>query len=289
MQVGTTEHRDLFCASFIAGHRPYKAADLPWPTLEPVYLARLRAIPFWAVARAMERRAGLMVSAFAELQPDPVIREAIRVQGVEEARHAEIMDELIRRYEIPVTDVPVMEPVVTKDDFVTFGYEECLDYFMGGGLFKVATDIDFFPADFVAIFDEVLFEEARHVTFFINWFRYEEARAGRDGFFERHITALRGYAKAIRQLVATFSGVQTTGFAAMGAKEMIADLTPIQFIEGTLAKSRELLGRLDRRLVKPGVLPTLATIVLVALRSIPPRAATQPSRRDEVADRRNAA
>jgi hypothetical protein len=274
MKVGTPEHRDLFCRTFIDGHIPYEPEDLPWPNLEPKYLERLRSLPFWGVARAMEQKAGVMVTSFARTLDDPVIREAVAVQGIEETRHARIMNHMIERYVLPVreVDLPIHAPV--KDQFVMFGYEECVDFFMGAGLFHLASKLDIFPADLVATFANVIFEEARHVTFFINWYRYEEARAGRDGAVSRYITALRNYSASIRQLVRSFGGADTTGFAAVNANEIVEGMTPILFLEAALAENRRLLGLLDRRLVKPGLLPALASLMLALLRALPPRAGT---------------
>jgi hypothetical protein len=278
MKVGTIEHRDLFCADFIRGHRAYEPQDLPWPILESKYLERLRSIPFWGIAKAMERKAGIMVSAFAQTLEDPVIRQAVEVQGREESRHAGIMAQLIERYALPARDVPAEAGNPIKDEFVVFGYEECVDFFMGAGLFRLATQLDIFPRNLVSIFEEVLAEEARHVTFFVNWFRYEEARAGRDHALGRHIVALKNYFRSIKQLVRSFSGVETTGFAAVAANEMIEGMTPMMFLEAALAENRRLLGLVDRRLVKPSLLPALAATVLTLLRALPPRAgAPHPS------------
>ncbi len=275
MKVGTHEHRDLFCRTFIEGHRSFEPEHLPWPNVDPHYLERLRAIPFWGIAKALEHRAGNMVTAFAATLEDPVIRAAVAVQGVEEARHARIIAHIIERYGLSARDVEEQPASAAKDAFVVFGYEECVDFFMGIGLFRLASQLDIFPADLVAIFENVLFEEARHVTFFINWYRYEEARAGRDGVVSRHITALRNYYQSIRQLVRSFSGVQTTGFAAVAAQEIVAGITPMMFLEAALAENRRMLGLLDRRLIKPALLPTLAATLLTLLRALPPRSAQQ--------------
>jgi hypothetical protein len=289
MKVGTPEHRDLFCRAFIDGHRIYEPEDLPWPQLESHYLERLRAIPFWGIARAMERKAGIMVGAFADTLTDPLIREAVAMQGIEESRHARIMTELIERYALPARDIEVVVGAPVKDDFVVFGYEECVDFFMGAGLYRLATQLDIFPANLVSFFEEVLFEEARHVTFFINWFRYEEARLGRDRFLERHIAAVKNYYRSIQQLVRSFTGEETTGFAAVNAKEIIDGMTPMMFLEAALAQNRMFLGRLDQRLVKPSLLPVLAGIALTILRALPPRTRTLQSTAPLALDRSVAA
>jgi hypothetical protein len=272
MKVGTSAHRDLFCRSFIAGHQAFDPRTLPWPHLEPIYLERLRAIPFWGIAKAMERKAGIMVAAFAQTLADPLIREAVALQGVEETRHAEILSIFTERYGLGGVDSAVPIGTASKAEFVTFGYEECVDFFMGAALFRVSRQVGMFPDELVNVFERILIEEARHVTFFINWFRYEEARAGRDGWGNRHLTALKNYFQSIRQLIRAFSGVETTGFVASGARTVIAGITPMMFLEAGLAEHRRMLDLLDPRLIKPGVLPTLAATALTALRALPPRA-----------------
>jgi hypothetical protein len=172
MKVGTPEHRDLFCGSFIDGHVTYEPENIPWPSLEQKYLDRLRAIPFWGIAKAMERKAGIMVSAFAQTLEDPLIRDAVALQGTEETRHAHLMTHFIERYGLRAPEVALSAGDPVKEQFVVFGYEECVDFFMGAGLFRLATRLDIFPANLVSIFERVLVEEARHVTFFINWIRY---------------------------------------------------------------------------------------------------------------------
>ncbi|MFN2462029.1 MAG: ferritin-like domain-containing protein [Candidatus Velthaea sp.] len=270
MHLGTPQHRDLFCRTFIETHRPYEPEDLPWPELGSPYIERLRGIPFWGIARAMERKAGIMVSSFAGTLEDPLIREAVAVQGVEEDRHARLMSHLIERYDLRADEIPFAPPRAAHDDFVVFGYEECLDYFMGAALFGVASELDFFPANFVAIFEETLLEEARHITFFINWYRYEEARGGRDRWPGRVLVSARNYVRALQRLVASFAGEQTTGFAAPAAGEIFEGLTPKRFLEAGLAQNRRFMGMLDRRLVKPTALPALARVLLTVLRALPP-------------------
>jgi hypothetical protein len=271
MKIGTSEHRELFCQTFVEGHIAYEPEMLPWPQLEQKYLDRLRAIPFWGIAKAMERKAGIMVSAFAQTLDDPAIREAVALQGAEEARHARLMAHFIERYGLTAREVDVRAGDPVKEQFVVFGYEECVDFFMGAGLFRLATKLDIFPADLVAIFDRVLVEEARHVTFFINWFRYEEARAGRDGTLGRHLTAIKNYFGSIKQLVRSFSGEETTGFVAASANQLVEGMTPVMFLEAALAENRRMLGLLDPRLIKPALLPTLAATALTVLRALPPR------------------
>lgn len=65
MQIGSTEHKELFCRSFLESHRAYEPADLPWPELDGLSLARLRAIPIWKLALEIEVAAGVMLAEIA--------------------------------------------------------------------------------------------------------------------------------------------------------------------------------------------------------------------------------
>jgi hypothetical protein len=272
MKPGTPEHKQLFCTTFIDSHQRFEPADLPWPTLDDVYLERLRSIPFWGTARGVESRAGIMVDEFARTIADPLIREAMLVQAQEETRHARLMQHLIERYQLPAKDVTIDHQGSSREEFVTFGYEECLDSFLGFGLFALGRKIQYFPDNFLAIFDTVLFEEARHVTFFVNWIRYEEVIAGRAGLAQRTPAMFVNYGRALKKLIDSFGGdAKATGFAATGAGSVIEGLTPQMFLEAALAENRRYMTQLDPRLIKPVLLPALATAALLGLRAIPPR------------------
>ena len=79
----------------------------------------------------------------------------------------------------------------SADDFLVFGFSECADSFAGFGAFAVARAMRLFPESLLAIFEQVLFEEARHITFFINWWRYELARDGDPNALQRTMQRAR--------------------------------------------------------------------------------------------------
>src|SRR5579884_1651760 len=120
MRVGSPEHRDLFCRTFIETHVSFEPENLPWPELGEVHLRRLRAFPFWSYARSIEQRAGRMVTAFAQTLDDPLIREAVAVQGVEETRHGRLMSHVVERYGIEAALIPIPDAPATRDDFCIF-------------------------------------------------------------------------------------------------------------------------------------------------------------------------
>ena len=279
-RAGSLEHRDLFCRTFIETHLPFEPDGLPWPRLEQRYIDLLRAFPFWSFARSMEQEADRMIAAFAKTIDDPVIREAIELQGYEEGRHERLLDHMLERYEIPAERVPLSSLPVTRDDFVVFGFGECLDSIIGFGGFAIAREKNVFPKALLDIFEHILFEEARHIVFFINWWRYEEERAGRTNPIARAFAALQYHIRAGSHQAqgAQGSAVATTpmDLTSGGSQAVLEGVTPQMFIAAALAEERKHMARLDARLLRPRLVPVLATAALLGLRMLPPRAA-QPA------------
>ena len=190
MKIGSEAHKELFCRQFIDTYTEFEPATLPWPDLDPASLDRLRGVPFWQEVRHTERRAGAIVAAFSETIDDPLVREAVALQGFEEARHAKLLAVMIERYGIDAPEQPLeaLNPDI-ETGFMDFGFGECLDSFLGFGAFKFARQSEFLPAAMFDIFDTLMFEETRHIVFFINWMAWREARRGRGWL--RNATALR--------------------------------------------------------------------------------------------------
>jgi hypothetical protein len=275
VRVGSHEHRDLFCRTFIETHRPFEPAELPWPTLEPQHVELLRAFPFWAFALSMEREAGRMITTFAQTVDDPVLREAVELQAFEEARHGRLLTTMLERYGIDVLPLPMSTKSVGRDDFLVFGFSECTDSVVGFGGFALARQKQIFPAALLDIFEHILFEEARHIVFFINWWRYEEAVAGRTNTFARLLRAIQ---YSVRAVMHTAQGAQggapapaALNLTGGGSRAILDGVTPRIFLEVALAENRRMMDRLDPRLLRPRIVPTLATAAVLALRMLPPR------------------
>jgi hypothetical protein len=285
MRPGTPAHRDLFCRTFIDTHVAFEPEALPWPDLGPPYLERLRNFPLWGYARGIEQRAGRMVTAFANTLEDPLIREAVAVQGVEETRHGRLMTHVMERYEIDVPSVPMSDPPARREDFLIFGFGECTDSFVGFGAFALARQKQIFPESLMSIFENVLWEEARHIAFFINWWRYEEARAGRDGIVQRSLESLKYH---VRALIGTAQGAadgpKLPELDGAQIKGMLEGLTPAMMLEAALAENARHMARLDPRLIKPQLMPALATFLLIGLRMLPPLSHSAPAARLQPVD-----
>ncbi|HKU81180.1 MAG TPA: hypothetical protein VJP76_03340 [Candidatus Tumulicola sp.] len=264
MEIGSEQHKQLFCQSFIGSHNAYEPHEMPWPTLDEVSLARLRAIPVWSMALEVEINAGSMLAGFAKGEADPLVRRALELQGYEESRHGRILAEMISRYGLRAK---AKEPdeVPTRRAFIHFGYNECVDSFAGFGIFKLARDARILPESLTSLFARVLEEEARHIVFFVNWIAWDRARRGLRGAAMQAIPALAGYAGAIVRRVQGGSemagGENSDGNLNLFA-DVMKDLTAAKFLRACVDENDRYMRAFDPRLLRPRVIPALGRIAL---------------------------
>src|SRR5581483_2526519 len=151
LKVGSEEHKGLFCREFVDTHDGYAVRDIDWPDLPDADVERLRAMPFWDEAVQSEATAAARVRAMAEVERDPVMREAIAMQAYEEERHADLLASLTSRYGIAVGEGRPQRPRDAEWGFLRMGYGECFDSFFAFGLFQLSADTGLFPAPIVKI------------------------------------------------------------------------------------------------------------------------------------------
>jgi hypothetical protein len=270
MKIGSEEHKQQFCNAFIASHRRFDPESLAWPDLDPAALERLRSIPFWQEVLYTERRAGAIVAAYGQTISDPLVREAVMLQGFEEARHAELLRLMIGRYGVTVEErLPDAPRGNLRRAFADFGYGECLDAFLGFGVFKIARRAGFLPEAMFEIFETLIHEETRHIVFFINWMAWQQVVTGRGASLLRNLTAANYYSRAIGRLVATVwrgrGANDGKDFSATQASVFLDGFTFRSFVEECCAEHARRMAEFDRELLQPRFLPKLATIALVAL------------------------
>ena len=275
MRIGSQAHKELFCGQFKATHRVFEPAELPWPELDESGLARLRAVPFWQEVFHTERRAGEIVQAFAKTVEDPLLREVIDLQGYEEARHARLIRVMIDRYGLAAKEQPIEKlPDDAVTAFIDFGYGECFDAFLGFGVFKIARQSHFLPDAMFALFDVLMYEETRHIVFFINWMAYHEVERGRGAAALRALTSLYYYGRALGRLIGTVRrGADSDGanFSATQADVFLNDFSVKRLVRECLAENARRMGEFDPALLQPRLLPAVGRIASSALRLWPDR------------------
>jgi len=274
MKIGSEAHKALFCRSLIDSHLDYEPENLPWPQLDDVALDRLRTIPFWEQALNTELEAGFTIKGYLPNVHDPLIHEAIALQGEEESRHGRLFKFMIQHYGIELSGHPPADASEENAEpgFVEFGYGECLDAFLGFGLFKIAREAKFLPDPMFQIFDLLLQEETRHIVFFVNWIAYLQASRGRGASPLRATTSLWNYSRAVRNIMALVNDTATSNssdFAATEASVFIEDFSVEQLIKECLSENERRMSYFDPQLLQPKLLPSLAKIAYSTLHLMP--------------------
>ncbi|MCQ8241137.1 hypothetical protein [Rhizosaccharibacter radicis] len=270
LRAGSEQHKELFCRQFIDTHQDYDPDTLPWPELSEVELSRLRGVPFWQEVFHTERRAGAIVDAFTPQVTDLVVREAVALQGFEEQRHAKLIRVMIDRYGIDATEQPLEQfPPDLETAFIDFGFGECLDAFLGFGAFKTARESEFLPAAMFDIFDVLMFEETRHIVFFINYMAWREKRRGL-GTARRAAKSLRFYGRAGRRLLGMVRRGQDANdgkdFAVTQANLFLDGFSFRGFVEDCYRENARRMSVFDPALMQPRLLPAMADLALKGLR-----------------------
>jgi hypothetical protein len=282
MKIGSLEHRDAFCRDFTGSYTEYDPQTLPWPELDDAALNRMRSVPFWEEVFYTERRAGAIVAAFTETVTDPILKEALALQGEEESRHARLIRVMIEKYGLDAPERP-MEDISDNIErrFKDFGFGECLDSFLGFGLFKTAVQSEFLPRELFKIFETLMYEETRHIVFFINWMAYAEAQRGWFARTVLPLTSFRYYLRAIRRtmgLAKRGKGLNDgKNFAATQVSMFLDGFNFRRFLEDCYAENSRRMSVFDPELLRPSFLPQLAEVALRAMRLWSSQAKLQPN------------
>jgi hypothetical protein len=266
LRIGSDEHKQRFCRVFVETHDGYAPDQIRWPALDAGALARLRGLPFWGEAVGSERTAATRVRAMADVERDPVLREAIALQAFEEERHARLLDLLLRHYAIPYPDAAPEAPRDPEWGFLRMGYGECFDSFFAFGLFRVAADTGFFPTSLVEIFDGVMQEEARHILFFANWAAHRGvtlAVVEKPWFLVRRIggVALQALGR-VRTALALRNAPDDGQNFTMEVPGELGEVTLGSLARTCVRENERRLAAYDAELLRPRMVPTLVGLAL---------------------------
>lgn len=290
--LGSEEHKNLLCRTFIDTHDPFKPTEIRWPELDAEGLARLKGMPVWNEATRTEAATAVKVQSLGDTEKDPLLAEAISLQGYEEGRHAEVLQLLTRHYGIPVKPYPAPEvPSDPTRAFLRTGYGECLDSFFAFGLFRLGVEAELFPKALTDIFEKIMQEEARHILFIVNWAAYLRARRPvllRPGFdlwrgwnivgqaFDRLKGALNmagGDGKKKDEPSEPGRDATQQGFT-LKSHSVFGDFSLRSFLETCLEENDKRLARYDPRLLRPTLVPS---VVRQVVKVLPRRASSRPA------------
>jgi len=267
IKIGSDAHKQLFCRMLLDTHNPYKPAVLVWPKLSPETLQRITSLPIWDIAVQTEGRAMLRVETYANTVTDPMLHEALIMDGGEEARHKVVLSKLVEAYGIALAPEPAYE--VPKDPewgWMVTGYSECIDSFFAFGLFESAMRTGYFPAELVETFEPVIQEEARHILFFANWTAWYRRQLPwwRRPLYS--LKVLRVWAFLIWERIGIAKGLDSKGemqdanFAITGHQQIGLDLKLGELLDLCLVEDQRRMHGYDPRLLRPTFVPRMARL-----------------------------
>jgi hypothetical protein len=272
---GSEAHKAAFCRMLLDTHNPYKPSIIDWPELEPEARNRLVSLPIWDIAVQTEGKARLRVLSYGEAVADPLLRQAIELDGFEEGRHKVVLSNLVQAYGIRLAPEPEYEqPRDSEWAFMVTGFSECIDSLFAFGLFALARSSGFFPPALVDTFEPVMQEEGRHILFFVNWVAWHRRNLPlwRRPMFWAKILAVWAFLVWERIGIARgFGGAddgeggmvpQDNNFTLSGSKSVgAADLSIRALIDVCLAENDRRLSGYDLRLLRPMLVPRLLRLV----------------------------
>ncbi|HVY12614.1 MAG TPA: ferritin-like domain-containing protein [Alphaproteobacteria bacterium] len=263
-RIGSDEHKRAFCRMLLDTFDAYKPAVIEWPKLEGDALGRLTGLPFWNVAVQTEGYASARVQSLADTLSDPLLKEAVALNAFEEARHKNVLEHMLRFYEIPLEKEP---PYAAGNDpewsFIRTGYGECFDSFFAFGLFELARRSGYFPPSLVEVFEPVIREEGRHILFFVNWVAWRAANMPlhqRLWFRLRCMAALA--VNAIGRIGMAGDAGASDNFVAAGGESFTADFNVREFLGLCLSENERRMAPFDARLLRPILIPSLVKFAL---------------------------
>ncbi len=280
IRLGSDDHLRLFCLELLETHDPYKPSVIDWPKLDDVTRNRIVSLPIWDIAVQTEGRAGMNVKAFGVRLAAGLLKEAVDMNAFEESRHKVVLANMVSFYGIQLEPEPEYKtPRDPEWAFMVTGYSECIDSFFGFGLFDLAKQSGFFPAELVDTFEPVMREEGRHILFFVNWVAWWRRNMPwwRRPGFELKVMAVWAFLIWERIGIAgqmeSSEKAQDNNFTLNGSKELGVEVSFGELARICLAENDRRLAPYDARLIRPMFVPNTLRLGLRFMKK-PPSAAT---------------
>jgi hypothetical protein len=267
IRPGSDGHKVAFCRMLLDTHNPYKPAVVDWPKLDEAARKRLVALPIWDIAVQTEGKASIRVLSYGEAIADPLLRDAVALNGFEEGRHKRVLSNLVEAYGIALAPEPeYLAPRHPEWAFMVTGFSECIDSFFAFGLFALAKRSRFFPPELVDTFEPIMQEEARHILFFVNWVAWHRRnlRWWRRPWFCCKVVAVWIFLVWERIGLARGAGAASTerpqdnNFTLTGSKAVAnVDISVGGLLGLCLEENERRMAGYEPRLLRPQVMPRL--------------------------------
>jgi hypothetical protein len=258
IKVGTQEHKEIFCKEFLDTHKPFIPEELEWPVLSNDTIKKLKGFPIWDYAIYTETRVSLKLLAYAKVVDDPLIREAIELQGYEEGRHADILRCFLKQYEIPYKEL-VQEQFEEnlEKSFMSTGAGECIDSFFAFGFIQISKASNDYPLRLIEVMEPIVQEEARHIMFIHNWLLYLRYSRSFPMSQIYWFKTLLAFASAGWSRLMDLKKMGGESFTIQAADIEKSSMGPKEFINLCCQENKKRLEEFDPRLYRPKLIPRL--------------------------------
>ena len=262
IKAGTQEHKNIFCREFLDTHKPFIPEELEWPVLRNDTVEKLKSFPIWDYAIFIETRVSLKLLAYAKVVDDPLIREAIALQGYEEGRHADILRCFLKQYEIPFKELaqkPFEENL--EKSFMSTGAGECIDSFFAFGFIQISKASKDYPLNLIEVMEPIVQEEARHIMFIHNWLLYMRHCRSFPMPQIHWFNTMLAFASAGWSRLMDLKKMGGESFTIKATEIEKSSMGHKEFINLCYQENKKRLEEFDPRLYRPKLIPRLMNLV----------------------------
>ncbi|MGF1600777.1 MAG: hypothetical protein ACFCU8_01950 [Thermosynechococcaceae cyanobacterium] len=272
MQLGSYEHRKVFCQALTDHHIKYDLDQIPWPQLTEQDLQRLREIPFWSKVLQQKRQMASIARKVA-LQTKPTkLKGAITLLAQETGRQVRLIERMMEFYQIPKVSIPTDDPPnALPPVLMDIAFDQYLDAYILWGWFALAREQQFLPEALLDVWEPILDEDARHSIFFANW------TAGQRFSMSDNLRRLRTLWQHVGRFIGLFDRFgrhiedATLPKTASTADIFMGQLTAARLLQHCLDAHDQRLASVEPPLVKPQLAPELTQWLLRILQAWPRR------------------
>lgn len=256
MELGSKEHKELFCQFFIETHKPFRPDELLWPDLDMATIKKLANFPIWDYAVHTERQVFNKLTAYSEEESDPLLKEALALQAYEEGRHSDILKYFLNNYDIPLNEIPD-KPLPSNLEwcFMSTGVGEFIDSFFAFGFLEISKSTDDYPLDLIKVMEPIVQEEARHILFIQNWLLYQRRKRPYILQSIHFLMTMWAFGSAGWSRLMDLKNLGGSAFTMQARNYENSSLSPKDFINLCLRENRRRLAPYDSRLARPKLIP----------------------------------
>src|SRR5258707_8819231 len=111
----------------------------------------------------------------------------------------------------------------------------------GFAFYKMARQSGFLPEQMFELLDTLMYQETRHIVFFVNWMAYRQVQRRRGARWRRATASLRFYTRALKRMVgAARQGAEANDgkdFSTTQASVFLDGFTFRRFLEDCYAEN----------------------------------------------------